>query len=76
MRSIERLLQQYGESHQNKTNVLIHAIAVPDVFKHTPNFNESTKEAIYMNLQNTSQYYSQMLHLIVENAVGVEPIAA
>lgn len=32
MRSIERLLQQYGESHQNKTNVLIHAIAVPSIY--------------------------------------------
>lgn len=32
MRSIERLLLQYGESHQNKTNVLIHAIAVPSIY--------------------------------------------
>ena len=32
MRSIERLLMQYGESHQNKTNVTIHAIAVPSIY--------------------------------------------
>ncbi|WP_338517592.1 DUF962 domain-containing protein [Alteromonas gracilis] len=32
MRSIERLLMQYGESHQNKTNVMIHAIAVPSIY--------------------------------------------
>ena len=32
MRSIERLLMQYGESHQNKTNVIIHAIAVPSIY--------------------------------------------
>jgi len=32
MREIERLINHYGESHQNKTNVLIHAIAVPSIF--------------------------------------------
>lgn len=32
MRQIERLLIQYGESHQNRTNVLIHAIAVPSIY--------------------------------------------
>lgn len=32
MREIERLISHYGESHQNKTNVLIHAIAVPSIF--------------------------------------------
>lgn len=32
MRDIERLLMQYGESHQNKINVLIHAIAVPSIY--------------------------------------------
>ncbi|MEW9796842.1 Mpo1 family 2-hydroxy fatty acid dioxygenase [Alteromonas sp. CYL-A6] len=32
MRDIERLLNRYGESHQNKTNVLIHGIAVPSIY--------------------------------------------
>ena len=32
MRDIERLLMRYDESHQNKTNVLIHAIAVPSIY--------------------------------------------
>jgi uncharacterized membrane protein YGL010W len=32
MREIERLISTYGESHQNKTNILIHAIAVPSIF--------------------------------------------
>jgi uncharacterized membrane protein YGL010W len=32
MREIERLINNYGESHQNKTNVWIHAIAVPSIF--------------------------------------------
>ncbi|WP_421131438.1 DUF962 domain-containing protein [Alteromonas sp. A079] len=32
MRTIEKLLMQYGESHQNKTNVIIHAIAVPSIY--------------------------------------------
>ena len=32
MREIDRLITHYGESHQNKTNVLIHAIAVPSIF--------------------------------------------
>ncbi len=32
MRDIERLLSLYGESHQNHTNVLIHAIAVPSIY--------------------------------------------
>lgn len=32
MRTIEKLLLQYSESHQNKTNVLIHAIAVPSIY--------------------------------------------
>jgi len=32
MRTIEKLLVQYSESHQNKTNVLIHAIAVPSIY--------------------------------------------
>jgi uncharacterized membrane protein YGL010W len=32
MRQIERLLSKYSESHQNKTNVIIHAIAVPSIF--------------------------------------------
>ncbi|WP_018981703.1 Mpo1 family 2-hydroxy fatty acid dioxygenase [Salinimonas chungwhensis] len=32
MRQIELLLDRYGESHQNKTNVVIHAIAVPSIY--------------------------------------------
>lgn len=32
MRTIDKLLMQYGESHQNKTNVVIHAIAVPSIY--------------------------------------------
>ncbi|MCW8108508.1 DUF962 domain-containing protein [Alteromonas ponticola] len=32
MRQIERLLSRYNESHQNRTNVAIHAIAVPCIF--------------------------------------------
>lgn len=32
MRQIEFLLNEYGESHQNKTNILIHAIAVPAIY--------------------------------------------
>ena len=32
MRKIEFLLNEYGESHQNKTNIFIHAIAVPVIY--------------------------------------------
>ena len=32
MRQIEFLLNEYGESHKNKTNILIHAVAVPAIF--------------------------------------------
>jgi uncharacterized membrane protein YGL010W len=32
VRDIERLINTYGESHQNKTNILIHAVAVPSIF--------------------------------------------
>lgn len=32
MREIERLINNYGQSHQNKTNVWIHAIAVPSIY--------------------------------------------
>lgn len=32
MRQIEVLLNEYGESHQNRTNILIHAIAVPTIY--------------------------------------------
>lgn len=32
MRQIEALLNKYGESHQNKTNIWIHAIAVPSIY--------------------------------------------
>ncbi|WP_371193275.1 DUF962 domain-containing protein [Glaciecola sp. SC05] len=32
MREIERLMNHYGESHQNKTNIWIHAIAVPAIY--------------------------------------------
>lgn len=32
MRQIEKLLHQYGESHQNHTNIIIHGIAVPSIF--------------------------------------------
>jgi uncharacterized membrane protein YGL010W len=32
MRKIERLLSEYGESHQNKTNKAIHWICVPLIF--------------------------------------------
>lgn len=32
MRQIDSLLSQYGESHQNKTNIAIHAIAVPSIY--------------------------------------------
>lgn len=32
MRKIEYLLNEYGESHQNKTNIFIHAVAVPVIY--------------------------------------------
>ena len=32
MRKVEALLNEYGESHQNKTNIAIHAIAVPSIY--------------------------------------------
>jgi len=32
MRDIERLITHYGKSHQNKTNILIHAVAVPSIY--------------------------------------------
>ncbi|HEY8365754.1 MAG TPA: Mpo1-like protein, partial [Bacteroidia bacterium] len=32
MRAIDSLLNEYGESHQNKTNKLIHWICVPVIF--------------------------------------------
>lgn len=32
MRQIEHLLDRYSESHRNKTNILIHAIAVPSIY--------------------------------------------
>ncbi|MCC2615438.1 DUF962 domain-containing protein [Aestuariibacter halophilus] len=32
VRQVDALLEEYGESHQNKTNVFIHVIAVPAIF--------------------------------------------
>ncbi|MCF2950082.1 DUF962 domain-containing protein [Paraglaciecola aquimarina] len=32
MRQIETLLNEYGESHQNRSNIYIHAVAVPSIF--------------------------------------------
>ena len=32
MRQIEFLLNEYGESHKNRANILIHAIAVPAIY--------------------------------------------
>jgi uncharacterized membrane protein YGL010W len=32
MRQIEFLLNEYGESHKNKNNILIHAVAVPAIY--------------------------------------------
>ncbi|MBT0587192.1 Mpo1 family 2-hydroxy fatty acid dioxygenase [Alteromonas oceanisediminis] len=32
MRQIEVMMNKYSESHQNKTNIAIHAIAVPSIF--------------------------------------------
>jgi uncharacterized membrane protein YGL010W len=32
MRQIEFLLNEYGESHKNKTNIAIHAVAVPAIY--------------------------------------------
>lgn len=32
MRQIEHLLLRYGESHQNRTNIIIHTIAVPSIY--------------------------------------------
>lgn len=32
MRQVEILINEYGESHQNKTNILIHGIAVPAIY--------------------------------------------
>ncbi|CAI8191060.1 MAG: Uncharacterised protein [Glaciecola sp. HTCC2999] len=32
MRQIDKLLHQYGESHQHNTNIWIHGIAVPSIF--------------------------------------------
>lgn len=31
-RQIDTLLTEYGESHQNRTNILIHSIAVPAIY--------------------------------------------
>ena len=32
MTALEKLLEEYGESHQNKTNKLVHWICVPAIF--------------------------------------------
>lgn len=32
MRQIEFLLNEYGESHKNKINIMIHAVAVPAIY--------------------------------------------
>ena len=32
MRQIDKLLHQYGESHQHNTNIWIHGLAVPSIF--------------------------------------------
>lgn len=32
MRQIDKLLHQYGESHQHATNIWIHGLAVPSIF--------------------------------------------
>jgi uncharacterized membrane protein YGL010W len=32
MRQIEFLLNEYGESHKNKTNIIIHVVAVPSIY--------------------------------------------
>ncbi|MDC0602594.1 DUF962 domain-containing protein [Aliiglaciecola sp.] len=32
MRRVDALLTEYGESHQNKTNILIHVVAVPAIY--------------------------------------------
>lgn len=32
MRKIEALLNEYGESHTNRTNIVIHVIAVPAIY--------------------------------------------
>ncbi|ALS98577.1 DUF962 domain-containing protein [Lacimicrobium alkaliphilum] len=32
MRQIERLLDEYGQSHRNKTNIIIHGFAVPSIY--------------------------------------------
>jgi uncharacterized membrane protein YGL010W len=32
MRQIDALLNEYGESHQNRSNIYIHAIAVPCIY--------------------------------------------
>lgn len=32
MRQIDAMLSEYGESHTNKTNIFIHAIAVPTIY--------------------------------------------
>ncbi len=32
MRAIEKLIKEYGESHQNKTNKLVHWFCVPAIF--------------------------------------------
>lgn len=32
MREIDRLMDHYSDSHQNKANILIHAIAVPSIY--------------------------------------------
>lgn len=32
MRKIEQLLDEYGQSHRNKTNIVIHGVAVPAIY--------------------------------------------
>lgn len=62
MRTMQEWLDAYGESHQNKTNKLIHWICVPVIFFNVIGLLASIPNDIFISIFGDSHFLSPYMH--------------
>ena len=65
MRKIETFLNQYGESHQNPTNKLVHWICVPLIFFSIVGFLWEIKTPVHLSFLNEEPLNGGMVALLL-----------
>ncbi len=76
MKSLRVWLEEYGESHQNKTNIIIHKICVPLIFVSIYfmlfqiNLPMSEKNILYLNWANAFYVVALVFYFRLNKKVG------